>query len=117
MGHTGLSSNSVKSMSIGSSSAPYRDSAHLLVRMSRGAEDLLLLTQGFLSLFQKENPRGLQLSIGCPYTMVFCIGPERVSLNGSVLIKFIVHKIENLFGSDFEFCTFSLLVLHKDFVN
>jgi hypothetical protein len=49
--------------------------------------------------------------------MVFCIGPERVSLNGSVSIKFIVHKIENFFCFDFEFCTISLLVLLKDFVN
>ncbi len=74
--------------------------------MNRGAEDLLLLTQGFLSLFQKENPRGLQLSIVCTYTMVFCIGPERVSLNGSVLIKFIVHKIENFFASILNFVLF-----------
>jgi hypothetical protein len=73
MRQTWLPCNFVISISIGSSTAPHRDSANLILRMNRGAEDLLLLTQGFQSLFQKENPGGLQLSIGCPYTMVFCI--------------------------------------------
>ncbi len=37
----------------------------------------------------------------------------RYSDDGKKLIKGTVHKIENFFGSDFEFCVISLLAMLK----
>ncbi len=39
-----------------------------------------------------------------------CVGPLESSLEYAPLK---VHKNENLFGFDFEFCTISMLVMHK----
>ncbi len=37
-----------------------------------------------------------------------------LSLNFTIIVPWLkVHKIENFFGSEFEFCTISLLVLLK----
>jgi hypothetical protein len=42
---------------------------------------------------------------------------KKISISRDI-VQLKVHKIENFFGSEFEFCTFSLLVLlkYKDFV-
>jgi hypothetical protein len=59
--------------------------------------------KGSLKVVNNENGGGVRNVANCPYR------------SGTVTIKVYlkVHKNENFFGFDFEFCTISVLVMHK----